>query len=56
MYMIDKPLYAIELSDGSLAEDQWSEDFPIWVTFSKTYAEKELRIYKNARSSCIQTI
>ena len=42
MYLIDKPLYAIELPDGSLAEDIWTKDYTTWVTFSLIHAEKEL--------------
>ena len=40
-YVIDKPLYAIQLADGSLAKDQWAEDLPVWVTLSKNFAEDE---------------
>ena len=44
MYLIDKPLYAIELPDGSLAEDYWAKDYPAWVTFSLIHAEKEVTL------------
>lgn len=52
MYLIDKPLYAIELPDGSLAEDQWAnwrDDFPVWITFSKNHAEREAKNHENAK-------
>lgn len=49
MYMIDKPLYAIELSDGSLAEDQWAKDFPIFVTFSKDFAETQANLTEGSK-------
>jgi hypothetical protein len=42
MYLIDKPLYAIELPDGSLAEDMWTRDHTTWITFSLIHAEKEV--------------
>ncbi len=49
MYLIDKPLYAIELSDGSLAEDQWAKDFPIFVTFSKDFAETQASLTEGSK-------
>lgn len=50
MYVIHKPLYAIRLANGNLAEDQWAEDLPVWVTFSKSHAEEQaLRTEKGAK-------
>ena len=59
MYVIDKPLYAIQLPNGDLAEDQWAEDLPIWVTFSKNFAEDEASRTEGAKvvlySDCLFT-
>ena len=49
MYVIDKPLYAIQLPNGNLAEDLWSGDFQIFVTFSRSHAEEQLPNLKNAK-------
>ena len=42
MYLIDKPLYAIELADGSLAIDNWTGQ-EVYITFCRRSAEKEVR-------------
>lgn len=49
MYLIDRPLYAIQLSNGSLAEDQWTKDFSIFVTFSRSFAENQAIMSKDAK-------
>jgi hypothetical protein len=49
MYMIDKPLYAIQLADGSLGVDQWTTCFPVWVTFSKPYAEHHAELHEGSK-------
>lgn len=49
MYVIDKPLYAIQLADGSLGVDQWTTCFPIWVTFSKPYAEHHAELHEGSK-------
>lgn len=49
MYLIDKPLYAIQLPNGDLAEDQWAKDFPIFVTFSKDFAETQASLTEGAK-------
>lgn len=49
MYLIDRPLYAIQLSNGSLAEDQWAKDFPIFVTFSKDFAETQASLTEGSK-------
>lgn len=42
MYLIDKPLYAIEMFNGYLAIDN-STDQEVYVTFCRKFAERELR-------------
>lgn len=42
MYLIDKPLYAIELTDGSLAIDNWTSQ-EVYITFCRKSAEREVR-------------
>ena len=49
-YVIDKPLYAIQLADGSLAEDQWADDLPVWVTLSKSLAEHEASLTEGSKA------
>ena len=47
--MIDKPIYAVLLPDGTLATDNWDDSGSIWITLSKSYAEKEAKHTPNAK-------
>lgn len=41
---IDKPLYAVLMPDGTLGTDNDDKDGSAWVTFSKTFAERESKV------------
>lgn len=55
-YVVDNPIYAVLLPDGTLATDNWDDSGSIWITLSRSYAEKEAKRTPNAKAVLYSSI